>query len=625
MATINLENAEVLDFSQSANYIDGDIYQYGRTVSLSITAFIYPGNDIESTRFKKIDTTERAHIEEILGQNNSGFVESISINGTIIQNVKILSYEFPTQEASIEDHISLLRVNMSLEFGETFDHTSNLKSTDSEIYKSTDFLLEQYARYFDSFSENFSFAISNDYAHSFTQTLNFELKKDTPTEVDFASIAKEIAIKAFDVTGNAAAKVGYIDSRYAEFIRTVKGNGVFSETYDTINNNFSLSRSISSRSGAYKSTQKDEKWSASLSHALQVDEQGNVSITETGNVQGRTSIALETEALTKKNEDKYENAYTGVKALKSGAYDRCQAILADLVKSSPDWVPGAQEWNNHSDLKTKFVSYGRSINRIAGQINYTISFTTNPRMHNDAIFEYTLDAERGSSNVTTVTENGTITKYDDSKNFLFNAKNLYDKFSSSSDVISRMQPLFDSVKINSSVASLVFPKNLISSSVSFAAYGNSVSYSFAYSDDPALRDETYIRRLEKSSSYEMPVAIRSNLIAPNLKETNYDADQSTIGTKSVSFDCVLKRNPNSNKINSAHTNYLKTASDSIFTSLQSDIQQNAFVKSPQVGKNDLNWYLENLSYNFSSEYDFAYDAEMKFIDKKGVQPTALKY
>ena len=123
----------------------------------------------------------------------------------------------------------------------------------------------------------------------------------------------------------------------------------------------------------------------------------------------------------------------------------------------------------------------------------------------------------------------------------------------------------------------------------------------------------------------MPVAIRSNLIAPNIKETNYDADQSTIGTKSVSFDCVLKRNPNSNKINSAHTNYLKTASDSIFTSLQSDIQQNAFVKSPQVGKNDLNWYLENLSYNFSSEYDFAYDAEMKFIDKKGVQPTALKY
>ena len=625
MATINLENAEVLDFSQSANYINGEIYQYGRTVSLSITAFIYPGNDIESTRFRKIDTTERSHIDEILGQNNSGFVESISINGTIIQNVKILSYDFPTQEASIEDHINLLRVNMSLEFYEAFDHTSDLKATDSEIYKATDFLGVEYSKYFESFDESFSFSLSNDYAHSFTQTLNFNLRKNTPTDVDFSVIAKEIAMKAFDVSGSAVAKVGYIDDRYAEFIRTVQGNGVFSESYDTINNTFSLSRSIASRSGAYKSTQKNEKWSAGLSHSLQVDEQGSVSITETGNIQGRTSIALESEALTKKNEDKYENAYQGLKSLKSGAYDRCQAILADLVKSSPDWVPGAQEWNSHSDLKTKFVSFGRTINRIAGQVNYTITFTTNPRMHNDAIFEYTLDSNREANNVTSVTESGQITQYDESKNFLFNAKTLYDKFTSSSDVIARLKPLFDSVKVSSSAGDLTYPKNLTSSSLSFPAYGIAVSYSFTYSDDPTLRNETYIRKVEKSSTYEMPVALRSNVIAPNVKETNYDANQSSIGTKSVAFDCVLKRNPNSNKINSAHTNYLKTASDSIFSSLQLDVQKNAFIKSPQVGKNDLNWYLENISYNFSSEYDFTYNSEMKFVDKKGVAATALKY
>ena len=249
MATINLENAEVLDFSQSANYINGEIYQYGRTVSLSITAFIYPGNDIESTRFRKIDTTERSHIDEILGQNNSGFVESISINGTIIQNVKILSYDFATQEASIEDHINLLRVNMSLEFYEAFDHTSDLKATDSEIYKATDFLGVEYSKYFESFDESFSFSLSNDYAHSFTQTLNFNLRKNTPTDVDFSVIAKEIAMKAFDVSGSAVAKVGYIDDRYAEFIRTVQGNGVFSESYDTINNTFSLFTSGSGNTG----------------------------------------------------------------------------------------------------------------------------------------------------------------------------------------------------------------------------------------------------------------------------------------------------------------------------------------------------------------------------------------
>jgi hypothetical protein len=152
-----------------------------------------------------------------------------------------------------------------------------------------------------------------------------------------------------------------------------------------------------------------------------------------------------------------------------------------------------------------------------------------------------------------------------------------------------------------------------------------ISYSFQYSDDPTLRNETYIRRLEKESSYQMPVGIRSNHIAPNVKETNYDADQTTPGTKSVSFNCIIKRNPNSNKINTAHTNYLKTASDSVFTTLQSDVQKSSFVKSPQVGKNELNWFLEDLSYNFSSTYNLSYDASMNFIDKKGVAPSSLKY
>ena len=82
---------------------------------------------------------------------------------------------------------------------------------------------------------------------------------------------------------------------------------------------------------------------------------------------------------------------------------------------------------------------------------------------------------------------------------------------------------------------------------------------------------------------------------------------------------------NSNKINSAHSSYLKTATDSVFSSLQLDVQKNAFVKSPQVGEGDLSWYLEGLDYSFSSEYDFNYNASMKFVDKKGVAATSLKY
>ena len=51
----------------------------------------------------------------------------------------------------------------------------------------------------------------------------------------------------------------------------------------------------------------------------------------------------------------------------------------------------------------------------------------------------------------------------------------------------------------------------------------------------------------------------------------------------------------------------------------------AFVSNPQIAKNDLSWYMTNMSYNVSQDYTLNFDSEMQFIDKKGVMPEALKY
>ena len=130
MSTINLTDAEVLSFSQAANLLDGANYQYGRTISLGITAFIKPPNGSEVSRFTHITNKEKERLEELQA---SGFVDNISINGEIIQNVKILSFDFPTTEASITDHIQLLRVNMELEYYEAIDNTENLTASDPGI------------------------------------------------------------------------------------------------------------------------------------------------------------------------------------------------------------------------------------------------------------------------------------------------------------------------------------------------------------------------------------------------------------------------------------------------------------------------------------------------------------
>jgi len=633
--TIKLDNTQILGFSQEANYVDGGVFQYGRTINLDITAFIHPVHDTGSTgnlneadKFKKIDTLQKTHLDEIL---STGFVEEININGQTIENVKILSYNFPTSQGARQNHINLLEVTMALQYYEAFDSAkSNLTKSDSELYKSTDFLEKTYTQYFESFSETFDFSISANREFSFNQGINFSLRDNSPTNVDFVSLAKNMALAAFDVEGGSAPKVGYLDSRYANFIRTVKGNGIFTENYDSINNTYSISRSLSLKNGAYTSQQSGEYWSAALTYDVAVGADGSVTITENGDIQGRSSVSISDSG---KNEDSYENAVQGLYALignaaetgGSPAHARCQTHLENLVQSSPDWVPGQTEWSNSSDLKNKYVSLGRNINRMSGGITYTISYTTNPRMHDEAIFEYTTNGNLSNSNITTVTETGTITSYYKSKSINFDPKTKYDNLTSSADVISRVTPLYESLRVASSTDDLAYPKNLTASSVSYNIYGNSVNYSFTYSDDPSLRDDTYIRKLSKTDTYKMPTIMRSSVIAPNTKQTNYDANQTTPGSKNISTQIVLKRNPSANKINSAHASYLKTASDSVLSTLEQEVKDSAFVTSPQVGKGDLSWFLNDYTYSLTSDYAFNYNIDLGFIDKKGVAAEALEY
>ena len=235
---IKLTNTEVLDYGQKANYAGA--YQFGRTINLNLSAFMHPVTPSgtfaeEGDKFKKTDDLQKEHLEEILAK---GFVDRIEI-GTdtpqIIENVKILSYSFPTSTA-INNKITLLRVNMALEYYEAFDNRSSLTEADAEIYDNIGFLDPSiYAQYFESFSENFNFSISDDYALSYSHSFNFSLRKSYKAEIDLVQKAKELVHYVFAIQ---APKVGYIDDRYKNFIRDVSEKGKFNESYDSLNNNY---------------------------------------------------------------------------------------------------------------------------------------------------------------------------------------------------------------------------------------------------------------------------------------------------------------------------------------------------------------------------------------------------
>ena len=279
------------------------------------------------------------------------------------------------------------------------------------------------------------------------------------------------------------------------------------------------------------------------------------------------------------------------------------------------------------------MSFGRSVNRMAGTINYTVVFTTDPKLHNDAIFDYTITASKNENNITSISESGNISPYFTNKNKDFSSSSdskaisLYKSLASSSKVLERIKPIYDSVKDSSRASfSLSHSKNLISKNVSFDSYGVQLKYNFNYEDDKNLRDSTYIRKIEKDENYEMPVINRQAFIAPNEKITNYDALQSSEGTKSVGINCIVKRDPARNIINATeHADYIKAASDSVFNTLNQETEKSAFVLSDQGKAGSFNFYLKDLSYDINDSYDLSYSASLGFIDKRGVVADRLKY
>ena len=360
---------------------------------------------------------------------------------------------------------------------------------------------------------------------------------------------------------------------------------------------------------------------------------GIISVTETGSIKGRLQLGG-----SESSEDLYSNAYDGFETLidkgsshNRGPYERCQKLFEDFIKTEkPDWIQGKESWDAADDLKKKFVSFGKSLDRAGGSIGYNITFTNNPRMNEEAIFEYNLSSVKGPADVINVTESGTITPYDENRNALFDPKSLYGKFTAHKDILARIEPLHTSLFRGTmgdaaTLPKIEYPRNLISSEVSFPAYGPQISYSFVYSDDPTLKDETYIRKLTKSEEHSSPMRMRQGLIAPNIKETNFDANQTELGNKSISMDCLIKRYPVSNIIDKNYTDYLKTASDSVFNSLKQETEKRAFIVGRQVVKDQLSFFVQSMDYNLTSNYNFSFSANLGFVDRRGVVAEALEY
>jgi hypothetical protein len=271
-----------------------------------------------------------------------------------------------------------------------------------------------------------------------------------------------------------------------------QGKRYITESYNLITNecSFQSTFEFDNNLGAY---------SATYTNSVQLDDQGVMTATENGNIRGIEN-------------PNYQIALTAVATEMTGSYLRCSGA------ANVYFPTGAV-------LVTSPVSQGRAIDIFNNNIDYTVVFNNSPVNQRTYFWDYSLQASR-QDGISTVVEQGSVIGRGENETTAFN----------------NARAGFNTVKIDipaRCAARFVAPylpatNYLENKNESFAPVRGRVGYSYAYSNDPTLRADVGVRRMDVSVEEGHPVYSWNSLGIFNYAEVVQNDYQATQGAQTVS-------------------------------------------------------------------------------------------
>jgi hypothetical protein len=270
-----------------------------------------------------------------------------------------------------------------------------------------------------------------------------------------------------------------------------QGKRYITESYNLITNEctFQSTFEFDNNLGAY---------SATYTNSVQLDEQGVITTVENGNIRGIEN-------------PNYQIALTAVVTEMTGSYLRCSGAANVYFPTG-------------AILITSPVSQGRSIDIFSNNIDYTVTFNNSPTNQRSYFWDYSLQASK-QDGVSTVTEQGSIVGRGENETIAFN----------------NARAGFTTVKAGIAArcaARFVVPYNpapgyLEDKNESFAPVKSSVGYSYTYSNDPTLRANVGVRRMDTSVQEGHPVYSWNKIGIFNNSEVIQNDYQASQGVQTV--------------------------------------------------------------------------------------------
>jgi hypothetical protein len=653
------KNVKILGVSVASNFIGGDVFRLSTTQTLDIEGFVKEPNDKwdgvsqVNESFEKIQNTINEMKTEFLEGN--GFQEEIILNEQAMGNGRVLSLDFPSSQTTTENSIAFGKYNATIEIYKKAEGKGSVNedfASDYDVYDpaSINKILE-YALNIEEFSENFTFNVTEGDAYNYSQEISINLRKSLfeETEESFgATVAQAIVSAILKQEEHLNAKLGYIDDRYKEYIQKIKGTAYFSENYNSVRGEYTFSRNLS----ILPTYSEGNYYSAKITHAIAMNNFGIFNIVESGEVKGMKGHSADS---------RYTKAKDGASFLISEASDRCE-IIYDKYRGSPLADQGYDIPTTKSQLSpiktgstfNKPIRTSKRFNPLAGTVSYDIEFTNDPKVLDGFIHEYTIEASRDSANVTTVVQRGIIIPYQDKNRYFdsyvkttkndfdssmiptFNDKIAFSASTSTTGIGGEINSFYKQVMDDPNVSLSEY--QMTNSSVSYPKWGISISYSKTFSDDEAILDPAKnngIKRLSLKYSNGAPIRLKSAHLIPSVKENIYDADQISLGERSISINAIVERDfDETNKIGKA-TQDQNSGKDAItfqraklnigLTKIIKEAQVNLlFTNSKHIRPESYDIYPTECSYSLNSDNQIEFSLGAEYVFKDGRQVEDLE-
>jgi len=512
---ISLNNVLSLTYNRENQFL-GEVSRYRSVKNYTIEGVFHSGQYVDNG-----DILNFPLKAPVTGYYNTDTLDTVSVNGVSLGEGRIISLNIPQG-----DHIKRGVYNINFSVYEDGD-LSNITSDPNYAGLAT----MGSPKLIDNISESFNFtaAPNNNYNYDHTLTVTY-----IDHSTDAINLAKTLANQIFSATLPFPL---FSDPTISTTYNTA-GKKYFTETFNLINKTCTFTKKFE----VLNNVQTD--YTHEYKNSITIDQNGIIAATENGNIKIKSTPF---------------SSYidSALNTVQGGAYNRCNTLFTNIVGNLS--ILGA----NYENLNSIPLTFGKSINKLAGEIQYSITFANNAYLYQKSSIygshEFTVSLDQAENRVVNVNENGIFT-------IVGKKSNSY----TTSNIITLGQTLIteSATRCSNLYSSLGLSETLkeLGRSMDFANHFKSLNYTVNYTDDATiLTNNPHFTKIGYQIGADKANHMYQEYRIPNTAPFGtkgiylYAGDQSNMGRVSIDIKAVAKRASNENTINDTISNLISTA------------------------------------------------------------------